>query len=82
MPHDPNIWLHRDVHLMPGRRHLQLDDHTAQGFGRAGCAYAAITNKGDGLALPLEERAVEGVLEDRRGTVIASASGSVYTPPV
>src|SRR6266853_1788466 len=67
---DPKIWLHRDVHFLPDRRHLQLDDHAAQGLDRARRADAAVADKGDGLALPFEECTVEGVLENRRGTVI------------
>src|SRR5580700_1207606 len=67
---DPKIWLHRDVHFVPDRRHLQFDDHAAQGLDRARRADAAVANKGDGLALPLQVRTVESVLENRRGTVI------------
>jgi hypothetical protein len=56
--------------FVPYRRHLQLDDHAAQGFDRANCAYAPVPDKGDRLALPLDQGAAECVLEDRRGIVI------------
>jgi hypothetical protein len=63
--------------FVPYRRHLQLDDHAAQGFDRASCAYAPVPDKGDRLALPLDQGAVECVLEDRRGIVIVFADTPV-----
>src|SRR6266851_9427510 len=56
--------------FVPDRRHLQFYDHAAERLDRAGRAHPAVTDEGDGLALPLIERAVESVLEDRCGTVI------------
>jgi hypothetical protein len=42
----------------------------SQGLNRARRADAPVTHKGDGLALPFKKRAVEGVLENGRRTVI------------
>jgi hypothetical protein len=56
--------------MIPDRCHLQLDDHAAQGLDRASRAYAPVADEGDSLARPLDQSAIEGVLEDRRGTVI------------
>ena len=64
---DAEEWLHRDVHFVADRRHLQFDDHAGQGLDRAGSAAPAMTDEGDGLALPLVQRAVERVLENRCG---------------
>ena len=70
MLQDAEEWLHRNVHFMPDRRHLQFDHDAAQGFDRPGGSHAAIADKGDRLALPLDERAVESVLENGCGPVI------------
>ncbi len=67
---DAEEWLHRDVHFVPDRPFCQFDDHAEQGLDRAGSAAPAITDEGDGLALPLVQRAVERILENRCGTVI------------
>ena len=56
--------------FVPDRRHLQFYDHAAERLDRAGRAHPAVTDEGVGLALPLIERAVESVLEDRCRTVI------------
>src|SRR6266851_1289521 len=61
---DAEEWLHRDVHFVPDGRHLQFDDHTAERLDCTGSADPAITDEGDGLALPLVQRAIERVLEE------------------
>jgi hypothetical protein len=69
-PQNPEKRFGSDIHLMPDRRHLQLDDDTAQLLNRASRADPTVAHKGDGFALPFKKRAVEGVLENRRRTVI------------
>jgi hypothetical protein len=60
----------QDVHRVPQRGHLKLDGDQPQLLDGAGAADVAPADERDGLAPPLHERPVHGILQHRRVAVV------------
>ena len=75
--HDAEVRLHPDVHPLRDWHHLQCDDYATQVLDRAGGTHAAVTDKGDGLALPLEVRAAAVNVGFVRGILFSSPVADV-----